>query len=95
MNMSQTPRERLSQRQLSYELRIAIDRARNASTKAQHAAALKEVHRLVKENPEGTFSRYVTHNIGNARTLWLTSFVVKDESAHARAAMSLHSNLTR
>jgi hypothetical protein len=69
--MPAKPRERLSQRRLVYELRIAIDRARNAQTAADHATATKEVDALIRDNPTSTQSGYVLHNIGTSRREWL------------------------
>jgi len=73
------PRDHLSQRRLVYELRVAIDRARDAHTPAAHAGAVKEVESLIEANPYSIQSRYVTHNIGAKRREWLAPLV------HARA----------
>lgn len=86
------PRERLSQRRLVYELRVAIDRVRNAQTASTHTSALKEVERLVDQNPSSVQSRFVIHNLGAARRAWLADFTT---TRGAPAATSSHSSPTR
>ena len=69
--MPAKPREHLSQRRLVFELRIAIDRARNAQTAAAHRSAIEEVDHLLRTNPTSAQSGYVMHNIGASRREWL------------------------
>lgn len=82
------PREKLSQRRLVYELRISIDRVRNAQSKTAHENAVKEVDLLISDNPASVQSAYVRYNIGVHRAAWLA------ERLRAKAT-SLRSTATR
>lgn len=73
--MPSKPRDHLSQRRLVYELRIAIDSARNAHSAAAHKSAVKAVEDLVAANPYSVQSKYVVHNIGTTRREWLSPLV--------------------
>lgn len=61
----------MTQKALSYELRLAIDRARRSP---RYERALTE---LVQANPHSSFSSHVRHNLGVQRQEWLLAFLAK------------------
>ncbi len=71
--MPKKPRERLSQQRLIYELRLAIDHARNAQTDTAHRKALEEVDDLIRDHPLSIASAFVQYNIGTKRREWLSA----------------------
>jgi hypothetical protein len=62
---------------LAYELRIAIDRAQRLPR------YLEAVYTLVEENPRGTASSHVRHNLGARRRAWLVTALGWIQEAHS------------
>jgi hypothetical protein len=60
-------RTELSQRVLALELRYAID-------DAQRTGRTTQIARLLDENPHGSRSSHVRHNLGRGRVRWLKAF---------------------
>lgn len=54
----------LPQRQLAQELRFAIDDARRSGR-------INRVRQLLEDNPRGSSSSHVVHNLGPDRMRWL------------------------
>jgi len=74
--------EQISQRQLVYELKHAIDVCRRRPWDLRARAHLD---RLVAENPRGIESSHVRYNIGRVRRAWLAARL-------ARAALPTRSD---
>ena len=60
----------IPQRQLVYELSLAIDLARIAPKTGR-----RTLDRLLAENPRSSWSTHVLHNIGARRRAWLEEHV--------------------
>lgn len=65
--MTRRPQDAISQRQLIFELKAAIDRAE----RVQSDAAWAKVDALIAENPHAARSTHVTRNLGARRFEWL------------------------
>ena len=62
----------IPQRQLTYQLALAIDTAMLGEKLGQPAT--REVEALIEANPRSAFSTHVLHNIGARRRRWLEAF---------------------
>ena len=75
MNAMRRPQEKLSQRRLDLELRVAIDRLIDFQPRDDLSARITDLERLLDENPAGCFSSHVLHNLGVRRRAWLHSYL--------------------
>lgn len=66
----------LPQRQLVYELRVAIDRVMRSPGDKRFEKALL---RMIEANPKGTWSSHVQYNLGATRREWLRCFIALAE----------------
>jgi hypothetical protein len=66
--MTSRPAEAISQRQLVFELKHAIDVCLRRPGDSRAAAHLDQ---LITDNPRGVFSRHVTYNLGKERVHFL------------------------
>lgn len=71
--------DELTQRELAYRLRIAIDRA----MRDPQPRWLSAVEKLLVANPRGISSAHVTHNLGEARRAWLRAHARVDATPNA------------
>jgi len=67
-----SPQDTVPQRQLVYQLALAIDTCILAQRKG-HAMSrsLYDLNRIIEANPRSSFSTHVLHNIGARRSRWL------------------------
>ena len=74
--MSVPPQDSIPQRQLVFQLALAIDRAivmAGAGGDAEKATFLI-LSRLIDTNPRSAYSTHVLHNIGKRRARWLVAY---------------------
>lgn len=76
--MSRPSLERLSQDQLTSELKRWIDTARYALDDSRaYERAVAEVLRLTEEHPQSSLRPHVMHNLGGVRRRWLGQLAAK------------------
>lgn len=80
------PAETIPQRVLAYELRAAIDVARDQRAPTPNRwAANARIARLVTENPKGWRSTHVRLRLGMSRYAWLWEFNLRLRKRSGRA----------
>lgn len=83
--MSVPAQDSIPQRQLVYQLALAIDHAQDPAYGPARGAA--EVEELVLANPRSAFSTHVLHNIGARRARWLIAY--RDHDMRPRGALAI------
>lgn len=80
------PQDAIGQRQLVYELALAIDLCMAAEKVSSHLTqrATSDLEVLLAANPRSAFSTHVLHNIGARRSRWLLA--ARDAGAFATSS---------
>lgn len=76
------PQDRVPQRQLVYQLALAIDHSIDPGYPSSRAKA--ELEGIIASNPRSAFSTHVLHNIGARRARWLLA--ARDAGAFATSS---------
>lgn len=82
--MSVPSQDSIPQRQLVYQLALAIDRCQDPAYGRGRAAG--ELEELILANPRSCFSTHVLHNIGKRRARWLVAY--RDHDMRPRGAFA-------
>jgi hypothetical protein len=88
--MARLPLDTMPQQRLIYELRRAIDVARNSSeSSVAWEAAVARIVTLCRENPTSTLRAHVLHNLGCTRRHWLRRLSTTLRSSNTEIALHL------
>lgn len=69
------PMDTIPQRQLVYELAVAIDHCMAPGARTKDATQLRII---LSANPHSSTSTHVLHNVGPRRARWLLAFVERE-----------------